>query len=1092
MSVDLHADLNARQREAVEYRDGPLAVLAGPGTGKTRVIIHRIARLIEDDGVQPETVLAVTFTVRAAEDLRSRLAGLVGAAKADRVQAGTFHGFARRLVMRNRDLLGMVREPQLADSAQQRRILREIVRGANLRDHLVARGWTAIIDETLELIGRLLHSAITPEEFAQKVSERRTAIDAGELDLDDVEMNAERARVEELEQQAVLYSRYAEAMRERSLTTFDDDIAHCLELLRNRANVAAMVRADCRHVLVDEFQDVNRAQIELLRLIAPACSRPDLCVVGDDDQSIYLFRGADDRAFHQFAQAWPEHRVVALEENYRSAAAIVEAANRVIVRASARFAPKKTIVSCVDPAERVGAAAECVLVPGEEHDGPVIASMLRKARAEAPERAWKRYAVIARTHRDLSRVAAALELEGVPSVQARKPSPMHDDGVKDLLAWVELLLEPTQHAIAARLLRRPPISIEVERIADAMREYRGALWRSESGDGAHPGAFIPWLVAQYPSDHRVARLGRLWTEFFEVATHDAADRVLWRIATRAELAHAELLPERERARRVMSLVDVLRFARERQSQLDPPGDLRTFYDYFSDLDGPDKDRLGESLDREASPGEEAMFEDVDGVRLLTAHAAKGLEFDTVFVPRVNPGHGYPSTSGSAPEELPDWLADRAGDARRTKERFLDEERRLFYVACTRAERRLVILTKETKSPSKSTHFAQELMGEPAGASDPIVIVRRAHEVAAMGGDQALSASLAGGEATDRLAERIARIRRGARLDAAVALDMADSVDVEPSRLGAIEQVMRRAALRLALAAHVECRRDLPRWAREHDADLGVDLEELEAVIVEKSHPSSGFAFPPLRAPLRLSYSAINDYLLCPRCFYVKRELRLWDEPSEAMAIGTAAHEALRLFYERWRESDAEGLRPPEADTLLSLARDVFSRAAGGMPAPGSIEQLQAILRQFYERMHDPMANILHLEETVRFPYVHAGVNHTIEAKLDRVDQVGGGFRIIDYKTGHPKKDLLEPPKDDLQLGMYAMALPALLGEEWGAHKGTAEYWVLQTCEKGAIDLGAIRLDKIRAKIDRAIEGMLAGRWGRGSQCRGACDLLGPE
>ncbi len=1090
MAQTLHESLNDQQREAVFHRDGPLAVLAGPGTGKTRVIIHRIARMIEDDGVLPESVLAVTFTVRAAEELRSRLAGLIGASKADRVQAGTFHGFARRLVVRYRDLLGLDREPELADSAQQRRVLREIVRRAELKDRLVARGWDAIIDDTLTLMGRLRDHAITPEDFARRVQTRRKAVESGDVQLDDVALEAEQAMLDELEQQAILYERFQSALRERSLTTFDDDIARCLELLRGRAQAAAIVRADCRHILVDEFQDVNLAQIELLRLLAPASSRPDLCVVGDDDQSIYLFRGADDRAFHRFAQSWPGHRVVPLEANYRSARPIVDVANCVIARSHARFAPDKRIISHAKPEDRRGTVVECVLVPGDEHDGPLIAAMLRAARAAEPQRPWKQYAVIARTHLDLLRVSAALEIEGIPSVQARKPSPMNDEAVKDLFAWITLLLEPTQFAIAGRLLRRAPISLDVTLATEALREYRAAVWRSEAGEASRPGAFVAWLVARLPGDARVSRLGRLWDELFEIASHEPADVVLWRIITRAELAHAELLPERERARRVTSLVDVLRFSRQRMGQLDPPADLRAFHAYFNDLNQHEQDHLSEMLDRTASTGEEATFDDVDAVRLLTAHASKGLEFDTVFVPRVNPGPGYPKTSGGSAEELPDWLVDRAGDTRTLKERTLDEERRLFYVACTRAERRLVMLTKETKSPSKSTHFAQELMGEPPGEHGPVVVVRSAHDIAAVADDEAFAASLTRDKGADGLRELVGRLRRDARIEAAVALDRADAADVDPTALGPIEHAMRRAALRLALAAHIERRRSSPPWADDHASELGIDLVAVHEAIAGDSPVMAGVSFPPLKPPLRLSYSAINEYLECPRCFYLKRELRLGDDPSEAMNIGTAAHEALKQFYEQWRTADSEGRPTPSARVLSDLARQVFMRLSVGPAPAGALEQLLAQTAQYYEKMHDASANILHLEETVTFPYIHNDVEHSIEAKLDRVDQVGGAFRIVDYKSGYPKKELLEPKRDDLQLGIYAMALPALLNEA-GPHVGTAEYWLLQTCERGVISLGDLKIDKIRAKIDRAIEGMLAGRWEKGKECRGRCEILGP-
>lgn len=1091
-ATSTHDGLNERQRRAVEHRAGPLAVLAGPGTGKTRVIVHRVARLVREDGVDPESILAVTYTVRAAEELRSRLAGLIGPTQADRVRAGTIHGFGRMLVHRFRDVLRMSKEPDLADTAQQKRLMREIIAAGAIHDALAARGWGWVIGDVLEFISRLKDYALTPQAFSRRLASRREELNSGRLTLDETASAAEQARLDELDQYATLYERFDSLCRQRAQVTYDDYMLRAIELLSTSRAAATIVRGEIRHVVVDEFQDVNLATIELLRMVAPPRDGggPDLCVVGDDDQSIYMFRGADDRAFQRFAGTWPDHALVTLDENYRSTACIVEAANRIIAGSSQRFAPEKVVISLAKDETGDAAPVECAALPGDEHDGPAIAAMLLAERAAHRDRAWSNYAVIARTHTDLERVAGALDIEGIPLVRARAPSPLDDDAVKDLFAWMDVLLNPTEPALAARLLVRPPASVQGHVIGHHMRAYRQEVFRSSVSQHAHPEAFVPWLAARVPEHAGVARLAEWYREFSDAALHVAADHLLFSIVSRTGMAHAELLPARERAVRITKLVQVLRFARTRMDRLDPPGDLRAFRAYYDDLESEDQKRFEGEADRVDSESE-ARFGDEDAVRLITAHSAKGLEFHTVFVPRVSPGHGYPKTSGDTLDIVPEWLVDRAGDTRTTKQRRLDEERRLFYVACTRAERRLVLLTKKTKTPSKSTNFAQELMNGPPEPDGPIIVARDAH--GEDGGFEAddvavVSAGLVAGSA---LAEQTSRLKRTARAAAAAAIERAEDPTANPARIESIETDIRRASLHLMLAAYVERHRALPPWIEDHAESLREPAEAMRRALAGLAQEGPGL-FRPLPPPLSLSYTQVDAYRRCPRCYYLKYVLDLPDPENEALNLGNAVHESLRRFYEAWRDADAEGCTKPGLQELEAIGREVMlASAKAGEPNAAFLEQCLAQLRLVYKHLHDENAHILHLEQPVRVPFSIGDHTHTLNVRLDRVDLFGEGYRIIDYKTGYPSKEKLEPSKTDLQLGIYALALPVLLGDG-ETPIGVAEYWLSQTGERGTIALESLNLKKVRETIQEVIIGMLSGAWKREMKCKGPCTLLGPD
>ncbi|MCC6677993.1 MAG: ATP-dependent helicase [Phycisphaerales bacterium] len=1095
--------LNQAQRQAVEHDRGPVVVLAGPGTGKTRVIVHRIEHMIAARAIAPESILAVTYTVKAAGELRERLAALVGPGNADRLNIHTFHGFGLRLIRRFADLVGLPGDLHLVDPAQRRRLARALIaehrlfpdRAAEGRDRLAGR-----FEDHLELFA---NNAILPARAraaAQAWSARAESNPAG---LEGDALLAERARARDFADIARLYELYETECRRRGWISYGDLLLIPLDLLARHATAAAYCRQDFRHIVVDEFQDANTAQIELLRLLAPPASDPDLCVVGDDDQSIYEFRGADDLAFHRFARVWPAHRRIDLTENYRSETCIITAANAVIGRAAFRFAPDKQVIRALNsPPALPTARVEAVHLEDDKLDGDVIAALIRADRAQAPPRPWSDYAVIARSHIDLERVAAALELEGIPCVRQRRGSAADEPGVQDITAWIRLLVDPSDAHAAQRLLMRPPCRIPPGAAGELLSSYRSRVGRARlAAEPSEPPAVADWLNASVPGNDARRAVIDLFAARFQtlrdIAASQPADETIYRIITLTGVAEADLLPARERARRVASLVWLLRFARERQDRLDPPGDLAAFWSYFNDLDDKSRERLGEeqSIEHAETP------ETADAVRLLTAHASKGLEFDTVFLPRVSPQFGYPSTrSRDDGCDVPPELIDRDGDIRDPRDRQLAEERRVFYVACTRAKRRLILLAKKNKKPSSSTHFLEEFILDPASAA--LLTLREQAdtlaECARLAGPGPAHGQLEK-EAPDLAAratreELIARARRAARLDAATALDAAETTP--GIDLAAIADRLRESAERLHAVAAVERTGRPPAGAAGPAADFAARLADSIAKGASKPGASVGEALAPPPAPLELSFTAISDYEDCPRCFYLKHILRLADREGAAGQIGSIVHKVLATFAGAWRDADAVGATPPHPDTLERLGRDTYLREVRGHPDAEELDQILALLRSFATTFHDPAAHILELEKLFRVPYECDGRAHTLIAKIDRVDQAGPGrFRIIDYKTGADRKGLLEPEEKDLQMGIYAMAWARHLaaeGDDAGpAPQGVAEYWLLASRSRGSIGLDRLDMKKVRARIDKAIRGILAGEFEPKCKGDGDCAFLGP-
>lgn len=1091
-------NLSPEQQAAVAWKSGPLIVLAGPGTGKTRVIIHRIARLIRD-GVSPERIVAVTFTVKAARQLRDRLAALVDAATpgaADRVAVHTFHGFGFRLLTRFGDALGLPPTPDLIDSAQTKRMLRQLVRENGLFRDSIALGRDSAIAQAqadFDAMQNLGVEAAQAERFAGEWV-KRAAQESGE------DAEADRARAARFVDTARLFSLFERERRRLGWLNFGDLIALPVRLLREHAAAAAIIRSDYRHFIVDEYQDSNAAQLALLAQLAPS-KDADLCVVGDDDQSIYGFRGADDRAFEHFRARWPSCGLLKLSENRRSIEPIVKVAGDIISRAHSRFAPDK-VIRAVAPtvAPAPGAGVEAVRLADEKDDGVTIAAMLLADRRANPGREWKNYAVIARAHGDLDRIASALELEGVPVERSRERAAIDEPGVQDAMAWINLLAGARDSWAVRRILIRPPLSVDPDTVVRWEQLHRAQASRG----GGDDSGFVAWL-GQHQAEHPgLARFLTTHAELKDTVKALTADAAISTIILRTDVAHADL-PAGEGGRplaaRIAALASLLRFARERQSKLDPPGDLASFLRYHADLDESEQGLGSLGQDRVEDSGEQGDEERPQAVALTTAHSAKGLEFDTVFVPRVHPPHGYPKKGGQDRAELPEGLVGAGGETRSVDQQRIDEERRLFYVACTRAERRLVLLAKANKSPSKSTHFFEELTLRSSAEVRPVVheagdVMDRAAEVGIrLRGISGLERDAEGRGDTGRsFSQSLARARAQARRSATLALESADRPDLDAGELDAITAALRDAAARMSVAASVERSLALPAWASASHQQLAKDLDA-------GRDRSALFTFQKVTPPIELSFTSIKAYLDCPRCWYVRNVMGVREAESREISDGTIVHRVLERHFDRVRKSDAGGPPAPSIDELVALARSELDRSAGPMREidPEQSERIIALSRTAVEKLHDNSSNILELEHDVRFSYTHNSpgeapvkTNHSFVAKMDRVEQTAGGlFRVIDYKTGYPSKALKEPVKDDLQLGIYAMAMAWEFNNKSATPPaGVAEYWILSTGERGTIDLAKLDLVRVRAKIDSMITGVLAGEFSKGKECRGGCDFLG--
>ncbi len=668
--IDL-STLNPPQREAVVTTEGPLLVLAGAGSGKTRVIAHRVAYLLLK-GVDPEAVLAMTFTNKAAREMRERVTHLSGPPGAD-VFVSTFHSFGLWLLGEEHKAAGLPKRFAICDAGDQAALVKRCMREVKVDDR-----------------------AFDPRKVLWRISSAKNALQKKikprpEGQGDDYDLIA-----------AEVFPRYQQALRAQRAVDFDDLIARPVELLKKDEALRAKYQARFSHLLVDEYQDTNLCQLELLKLVAGA--RMNVCAVGDDDQAIYGWRGAEVKNILRFDRHFPGAKEVRLEQNYRSTGRVLACANGVIAKNADRKAKK--LWTAAGPGEPVKVAA-CA---GEEEEARFVASEIARLRGEG--RPWSHFAVLYRLNAQSRPVEEALREAQMPH-QVHGGSAFFDRAeVRDLLAYLKVCISPEDETSLARIVNVPARGIgdaTLEKVhafavAEGLHLYQ-ALGRAAEVPGLAKGA--PEKIAEF-----VARVERGRARFAEGRPLEAAKALVAEVDLYA-WARMSVQSAEAGQRKVDGIDGILRSLEWYQEKARRPS-LATWLQRL----------MLDSRDEEDPAADE-------GVALMTLHAAKGLEFPVVFL------------IGVEEDLLP--CAGIQGEARD-----LDEERRLAYVGITRA-REVLYLTRATQRVKRGkvlartpSRFLADLPAEAHQQVDPDAQPAAPEEVAAHAGSvlEALRARLA--------------------------------------------------------------------------------------------------------------------------------------------------------------------------------------------------------------------------------------------------------------------------------------------------------------------------------------------------------------
>ncbi|MGH9867370.1 MAG: ATP-dependent helicase [Candidatus Polarisedimenticolia bacterium] len=611
MTVLLGHDLNADQIEAVRATDGPLLVLAGAGSGKTRVLTARTAWIIRSGLARPDEIVAVTFTNKASEEMKGRIAALLDGDPAG-IRMGTFHSLCLRILRVDAQRLGYRQDFVIFDTADQTAVMKEVAEDLRLdTDRYPARG-------VLHRLSAARNRFETPEQIAAAL--REPGSDA-----------LQRAA-----------AAYAKRLRDANAMDFDDIILNVLELFRRHPEVEARYRDRTRYLLVDEYQDTNRPQYQLIRSLS-AGSR-NLCVVGDDAQSIYRFRGADVGNILRFQEDFPDARVVKLTRNYRSTSRILQAAGSVIRHNRGRLEKE---LWTENPA---GEPITYIQTMTDRDEALFVASQVRTLRSGAAGHALSDMAVLYRTNAQSRLLEEALMQAGI-AYRIYGGLRFYDrKEVKDLMAYLRLATNPDDDVALRRVLNVPARGVgrtSLDRLEEAARAEGISLHASivkavqERPPMRSAGALVrlldlmSWLRERAGDGEKVAVL---LTELVE------------RLAYADHLKRSEPGDAESRLENVGQLV-----AAAQEHEAAGRGGLQAFLDAAALLS-----------DVEAVTGDA-------GVHLMTLHCAKGLEFPVVFMVGME-------------ENL--FPHARSKDAADPEE--IEEERRLCYVGMTRAQERLIV------------------------------------------------------------------------------------------------------------------------------------------------------------------------------------------------------------------------------------------------------------------------------------------------------------------------------------------------------------------------------------------------------------------
>ena len=690
-------DPDPRQQEAIEHVHGPMLVLAGAGTGKTTVLVRRIARLIETGAARPNEILAVTYTDNAAAELRERIAGLVSPEAASAIHAGTFHASCFRVLEQAGRAFGVLDKQDLYIYLRQR------LPDLQLDRYTKAVNPAEFLDTLLDFFTRCQDELVTADDYQRYVESlgRFSELPRVLLSKQNALLSPDEVLVR-CREIARVYRKVEEMLAADNLGTFGHMILHAVQVLRDDPRALARERARARFLLIDEFQDANLAQILLAELLGG--EQRNVFAVGDPDQAIYRFRGATSAAFDEFVRRFPGTRGVVLNANRRSGENILACAHAAIsanpdlgvaLPGGVSFR-RERLLSVREPGGALLPPAQIVVCStgeaGNREEAADVVAAIDNLRAQPPSGSDKpRFGVLYRSHKNRDFLVEQLAAREVPFA-VKGINALETAEVRNLLACLAALHNPADSEALFRVAALPLFGLDPPQVRDALAAVKR-------------GTLFSVVLAEIPGGKQVAAAVERIRGMIVAAK--------WDIAAAARICLAEFALDASHPALRATTAFIARWKDKKMVREGTVAEFLAYMAYFPEAGG------AVEVDTECSES------DVETVQLMTAHAAKGLEFDHVFVLRVNSG-SFPTSYREPLFEFPAAL-QKAAPQSDGKERNNEEERRLFYVALTRARDSLTVVARRGRGRNGDpTGFARDVMfyREPGQKKVPGFWVRR--------------------------------------------------------------------------------------------------------------------------------------------------------------------------------------------------------------------------------------------------------------------------------------------------------------------------------------------------------------------------------
>ncbi|MBN2087751.1 UvrD-helicase domain-containing protein [Candidatus Peregrinibacteria bacterium] len=670
------SELNKQQQDAVEHKDGPILVIAGAGTGKTRVITERIAHILKEKWCDNTQILALTFTDKAAGEMEERLDTLMPIGY-ETIQISTFHSFCEKLLRQYGIDIGISPSFQILEGVRQWQYLKEKLYDFDLKYYRPLGNPNKFISALISHFSKVKEELNSPEDYIRYAENSKN-------EAQDSKSEDELIESERLIELANAYKKYQELLAKDNYLDFSDLQYQLITLLKKRPNILHHLQSKFKYILVDEYQDTNIAQNTIVDLLAG--EQKNIMVVGDDDQSIYKFRGAAISNILQFEEKYPDLKKVVLTNNYRSNQRILDFSYTSIQKNNPDRLEVKSNVNKKLTALRPGEDDSICLVHSSTIDQEVeyVIETIKKSDVNLSE-----IAILVRANNHAKPFIDALKKENIPYQFLSERGLYNKNEVKDLISVLRCIANQTDDISFFRVLRMPIFNISMETILGLIAQTKkdhNSLW------------------SHIKKSPECKVLAKLLSEIIEYSKNHSVGEVLYKFTNdislyESLLSHGTIEAEEQ----ITNIATYFNKIREFERGADDPN-TRAYIDYL--------DMAEEAGD---NPSAKFDIEGKEGVQISTVHGAKGLEFHTVFLPSLVSGR-FPSTNRSDLIPVPNELVS---EILNEKDSNLEEERRLFYVAVTRAKEKLHLLhsnfytSSNAKNPrsKKRSVFIDEIIDE---------------------------------------------------------------------------------------------------------------------------------------------------------------------------------------------------------------------------------------------------------------------------------------------------------------------------------------------------------------------------------------------